>query len=73
MVRGFGGPQMYYAIERIMQKVANELDMDPLDVIRKTSFPQVYSLIALQQVPYWILETTRLQLKKRLKKVPLMT
>ena len=39
MVRGFGGPQMYYAIERIMQKVANELDMDPLDVIRKNLVP----------------------------------
>ncbi|NKB20728.1 MAG: molybdopterin-dependent oxidoreductase [Alphaproteobacteria bacterium] len=39
MVRGFGGPQMYYAIERIMQKVAIELDMDPLDVIRKNLVP----------------------------------
>ena len=39
MVRGFGGPQMYYAIERIMQKVAIELDMDPLDVIRKNIVP----------------------------------
>jgi len=39
MVRGFGGPQMYYAIERIMQKVAIELDMDPLDVIRKNVVP----------------------------------
>ena len=35
MVRGFGGPQMYYAIERMMHRVAVELDLDPLDVIRK--------------------------------------
>lgn len=39
MVRGFGGPQMYFAIERIMQRVAAELDMDPLDVIRKNLIP----------------------------------
>ncbi|MDA1325004.1 MAG: molybdopterin-dependent oxidoreductase [Proteobacteria bacterium] len=39
MVRGFGGPQMYYAIERLMQKVAAELGMDPLDVIRKNLIP----------------------------------
>jgi len=39
MVRGFGGPQMYYAIERIMHKVAVELEMDPLDVIRKNLVP----------------------------------
>jgi len=39
MVRGFGGPQMYYGIERMMQKVAHELDMDPLDVIRKNLVP----------------------------------
>jgi len=39
MVRGFGGPQMYYAIERMMQKVAVELGMDPLDVIRKNLIP----------------------------------
>jgi 2-furoyl-CoA dehydrogenase large subunit len=39
MVRGFGGPQMYYAIERVMHQVAVELDMDPLDVIRKNLIP----------------------------------
>ncbi|MFL2668753.1 MAG: molybdopterin cofactor-binding domain-containing protein [Alphaproteobacteria bacterium] len=39
MVRGFGGPQMYYGIERIMHKVATELGMDPLDVIRKNLVP----------------------------------
>ena len=34
LVRGFGGPQLYYAIERLMHKVAVEMGMDPLDVIR---------------------------------------
>jgi 2-furoyl-CoA dehydrogenase large subunit len=40
MVRGFGGPQMYYAIERVMHQVAAELDLDPLDVIRKNLVPE---------------------------------
>jgi 2-furoyl-CoA dehydrogenase large subunit len=35
LVRGFGGPQMYFAIERLMHKIAVSLDLDPLDVIRK--------------------------------------
>jgi 2-furoyl-CoA dehydrogenase large subunit len=37
--RGFGGPQMYYALERLMQRVAIELKLDPLDVIRKNLVP----------------------------------
>ena len=37
--RGFGGPQMYYALERLMQRVAVELKLDPLDVIRKNLVP----------------------------------
>ena len=39
MVRGFGGPQLYYAIERVMHRIAIELDLDPLDVIRKNLVP----------------------------------
>ena len=39
MVRGFGGPQIYYALERTMQCVAAELGMDPLDVIRRNLIP----------------------------------
>ena len=35
LVRGFGGPQMYFAIERLMHKIAVTLNLDPLDVIRK--------------------------------------
>ena len=39
MVRGFGGPQMYYGIERVMHKVAVELGLDPLEVIKKNLVP----------------------------------
>lgn len=39
MVRGFGGPQIYYAIERLMQRVAVEMNMDPLDLIRRNLIP----------------------------------
>ncbi len=39
MVRGFGGPQIYYAIERVMHRIAIELDLDPLEVIRKNLVP----------------------------------
>ena len=39
MVRGFGGPQIYFGLERLMQRVAVELGLDPLDVIRKNLVP----------------------------------
>jgi 2-furoyl-CoA dehydrogenase large subunit len=35
LVRGFGGPQVYFALERLMQRVAVTLGLDPLDVIRR--------------------------------------
>ena len=37
--RGFGGPQMYYPLERLMQRIAIELNLDPLDVIRRNLVP----------------------------------
>jgi 2-furoyl-CoA dehydrogenase large subunit len=37
--RGFGGPQMYYALERLMQRIAVELKLDPVDVIRRNMVP----------------------------------
>jgi 2-furoyl-CoA dehydrogenase large subunit len=37
--RGFGGPQVYYALERLMQRVAVELQLDPLDVIARNLVP----------------------------------
>jgi len=42
LIRGFGGPQHYLALERLMQRIAVELALDPLEVIRKNlvrSFP----------------------------------
>jgi 2-furoyl-CoA dehydrogenase large subunit len=37
--RGFGGPQVYYALERLMQRIAVELKRDPIDVIRQNLVP----------------------------------
>jgi 2-furoyl-CoA dehydrogenase large subunit len=33
--RGFGGPQVYFALERLVQRIAHELNLDPLDVITR--------------------------------------
>ncbi|WP_353171144.1 xanthine dehydrogenase family protein molybdopterin-binding subunit [Paracandidimonas soli] len=35
LVRGFGGPQVYFALERLVQRIANTLGLDPLDVYRR--------------------------------------
>jgi 2-furoyl-CoA dehydrogenase large subunit len=43
--RGFGGPQVYYALERLTQRIAVELRLDPLDVIRR-------NLVAADAFPY---------------------
>jgi 2-furoyl-CoA dehydrogenase large subunit len=45
LIRGFGGPQLYLALERLMQHIAVELKLDPLDVIRR-------NLIAAKKFPY---------------------
>ncbi|MDB5590151.1 molybdopterin cofactor-binding domain-containing protein [Enterovirga sp.] len=37
--RGFGGPQVYFALERLVQRIALELGLDPLDVIRANLVP----------------------------------
>ncbi|MEA2977262.1 MAG: 2-furoyl-CoA dehydrogenase large subunit [Alphaproteobacteria bacterium] len=37
--RGFGGPQVYYALERLLQRIAVELEFDPLEVIRRNLVP----------------------------------
>ncbi|HSR82094.1 MAG TPA: xanthine dehydrogenase family protein molybdopterin-binding subunit, partial [Hyphomicrobiaceae bacterium] len=37
--RGFGGPQVYYALERLMQRIARELKLDTLEVIRRNLVP----------------------------------
>ena len=45
MVRGFGGPQIYFG-RTVDASVAVELGLDPLDVIRKNLFRQVRSPIS---------------------------
>jgi 2-furoyl-CoA dehydrogenase large subunit len=37
--RGFGGPQVYFALERLVQRIAVELGLDPLDVIGRNLVP----------------------------------
>ena len=37
--RGFGGPQMYYALERLMHRIAVALKLDPVEVIRRNLVP----------------------------------
>ena len=39
LIRGFGGPQLYLALERLMHRIAVELKLDPLDVIRRNLIP----------------------------------
>jgi 2-furoyl-CoA dehydrogenase large subunit len=45
LIRGFGGPQLYLAIERLMHRIAVALKLDPLDVIKQ-------NLIPAQKFPY---------------------
>lgn len=39
LVRGFGGPQVYFALERLMDRIACELSIDPL-ALRRLNFVQ---------------------------------
>jgi 2-furoyl-CoA dehydrogenase large subunit len=39
LIRGFGGPQHYLALERLVQRIAVELGLDPLDVMRRNLVP----------------------------------
>jgi 2-furoyl-CoA dehydrogenase large subunit len=39
LIRGFGGPQLYLALERLVQKIAVTLGLEPLDVIRRNLIP----------------------------------
>jgi 2-furoyl-CoA dehydrogenase large subunit len=39
LVRGFGGPQVYYPLERLMQRIAHTLGLDPFAVIRRNLIP----------------------------------
>ncbi|HEU4777946.1 MAG TPA: molybdopterin cofactor-binding domain-containing protein, partial [Telluria sp.] len=39
LVRGFGGPQVYFALERLMDRIASELGIDPFE-LRRQNFVQ---------------------------------
>jgi 2-furoyl-CoA dehydrogenase large subunit len=39
LIRGFGGPQLYLAIERLVQRIAVELGLEHLEVIRRNLIP----------------------------------
>src|SRR5205814_1476021 len=45
LIRGFGGPQLYLALERLIHRIAVELQLDPLEVIRT-------NIIPAQKFPY---------------------
>ncbi|MEW6767049.1 MAG: molybdopterin cofactor-binding domain-containing protein [Pseudomonadota bacterium] len=43
--RGFGGPQVYFALERLVHRIALKLKLDPLEVIRR-------NLVSADAFPY---------------------
>src|SRR5262249_53237986 len=45
LIRGLGRPQLYLALDRLMHRIAVELQLEPLDVIRR-------NLIPAQKFPY---------------------
>ena len=45
LVRGFGGPQLYFALERLQQRIAMQLGLDPIAVYRR-------NFIAREAFPY---------------------
>ncbi len=45
LIRGFGGPQLYLALERLMHRIAVTLKLDPIEVIKRNLVPQ-------QKMPY---------------------
>ena len=61
--RGFGGPQAYYPLERLMQRIAIELKLDPLQVIRRNLFPQKPCRTAPRPARYSIPEISQRRLR----------
>ncbi|RZI77265.1 MAG: xanthine dehydrogenase family protein molybdopterin-binding subunit [Variovorax sp.] len=45
LVRGFGGPQVFYALERLIDRIAVELNLDPADLRRR-------NFVRADQFPY---------------------
>jgi 2-furoyl-CoA dehydrogenase large subunit len=40
LIRGFGGPQLYLALERLVHRIAVELGLDHLEVIKRNLIPK---------------------------------
>jgi 2-furoyl-CoA dehydrogenase large subunit len=40
LIRGFGGPQLYLALERLVARIAVELELDHLEVIKRNLVPR---------------------------------
>jgi 2-furoyl-CoA dehydrogenase large subunit len=40
LIRGFGGPQLYLALERLVQRISIELGLDHLEVIKRNLVPR---------------------------------
>ncbi len=45
LVRGFGGPQVYFALERLIDRIARELEIDPYELRRR-------NFVRNEQFPY---------------------
>ncbi len=45
LVRGFGGPQVYFALERLTEKIAREFDLPHMEIIRR-------NLVRKEDFPY---------------------
>ncbi len=39
LIRGFGGPQLYLALERLIQRISVELGIDHIEIIRRNLIP----------------------------------
>lgn len=40
LIRGYGGPQLYFPLERMMEIIAKEIGMDPAELIKKNLIPK---------------------------------
>ncbi len=62
LIRGYGGPQLYFTLERFMDIAAHRLGLDPTEIRRRNFIrpDQFNSLTARSQVGSMIAVTTRL-------------
>ena len=52
--RGYGGPQFYYGLERMMDLTARKLNIDTAEIRRKILYQRTNFHTMLQQVPFMI-------------------